>query len=257
MTYYKPEKGTEWELFHGDCMANLEGIEDGSVELVLTDPPYSSGGLYAGDRKLSPNLKYFAHNYNGAAAMKNFTGDNMDQHAFAAFLRYVLFAARMKTVPGGVCAVFTDWRQLPTVTDVIQGAGWMWRGIVVWNKQNSRAIPRRFRNDCEYVVWGTNGNRDATMSKGNPVYPGCYSFPSVPSKQRYHQTEKPVEVLERLVQICPSGGLVYDPFAGSGSTGVACIRTGRRFVGCELDGDYFRIAADRLKEAEERWGDHD
>jgi len=68
---------------------------------------------------------------------------------------------------------------------------------------------------------------------------------------RAHLTEKPVAVMEQAVAICPPDGLVLDPFAGSGSTGVACLRAGRRFVGIEVDEHYFALACERLR-AEER-----
>lgn len=126
-------------------------------------------------------------------------------------------------------------------------AGWIYRGIVVWDKGNCRAIPNRFRNDCEYVVWGTNGPRKTEYKTGVPVFPGCYRVSSVPSSRKHHQTEKPVELLEKLLAICPEGGTVLDPFMGSGSTGVACRRMGLGFVGIERDKWYYGTAKPRME----------
>ena len=67
---------------------------------------------------------------------------------------------------------------------------------------------------------------------------------------KHHQTEKPVELLEKLLAICESGGTVLDPFMGSGSTGVACVNTGCSFIGMELDPGYFETAKRRIDEAE-------
>jgi hypothetical protein len=61
-----------------------------------------------------------------------------------------------------------------------------------------------------------------------------------------HTTQKPVAVMEKIVAVAPAGGLVLDPFMGSGTTGVACIRTGRRFVGIEKDPVYFEVAKKRI-----------
>ena len=227
----------------------MQRIQDGSIDMLLTDPPYSSGGLFAGDRKQSTRTKYCAREYNGAARFSSFSGDNMDQRSFTEFLRMVLAKAREKAKPESIAAVFTDWRQLPALTDALQAAGWVYRGIVVWDKGHCRPVPNRFRNDCEYVVWGTNGPRKTEYKTGAPVFPGCYRVSSVPSSRKHHQTEKPVELLEKLIAICPEGGTVLDPFMGSGSTGVACVNTGRSFIGIELDGGYYETAKQRIEAA--------
>ena len=227
----------------------MQRIQDGSIDMLLTDPPYSSGGLFAGDRKQSTRTKYCAREHNGAARFSSFSGDNMDQRSYTEFLRMVLAKAREKAKPESIAAVFTDWRQLPALTDALQAAGWVYRGIVVWDKGHCRPVPNRFRNDCEYVVWGTNGPRKTEYKTGAPVFPGCYRVSSVPSSRKHHQTEKPVELLEKLIAICPEGGTVLDPFMGSGSTGVACVNTGRSFIGIELDGGYYETAKQRIEAA--------
>lgn len=243
---------TEHVLLNGDCLERMTEIPDDSVDMVLTDPPYSSGGLFAGDRKLSTYIKYTDPDYNGAARFQNFSGDNMDQRSFTEFSRMVLSKCRQKAKQESVCAVFVDWRNLPALTDALQAAGWIWRGIVVWDKGNCRPIPNRFRNDCEYIVWGTNGPRKIEYNDSVFVGPGCYHIKSVSTSKKHHQTEKPVELLEKLLAICPTKGIVFDPFMGSGSTGVAAINTGRRFIGIELDPGYFFTAQRRIAEAQER-----
>lgn len=239
-------------LLQGDCLELMQDIPDGSVEMILTDPPYSSGGLFADDRKTNTRMKYCDSGYNGAARFQNFSGDNMDQRSFTEFMRMVLAKARHKCKSEAVAAVFVDWRNLPAITDALQAAGWIWRGIVVWDKGNSRPIPNRFRNDCEYVVWGTNGPRKTAYIDGVFIGAGCYHVKSVPTSKKHHQTEKPVELLEKLLEICPESGTVLDLFMGSGSTGVACVNTGRSFIGMELDHGYYETAKRRIWEAEER-----
>lgn len=239
-------------LYCGDCLQELPDIKDGTVDMVLIDPPYSSGGLFAGDRKQSTRTKYTDKDFQGAARFQNFSGDNMDQRSFTEFMRMVLAATKEKAKPGATAAVFIDWRNLPAMTDAIQAAGWVWRGIVVWDKGTSRNIPGRFRSDCEYLVWGTYGEKAVDWKAGGAALPGCYKVKSVPSTKKNHQTEKPVELLEKILNICPEGGTVLDCFMGSGSTGVACISTGRRFIGIELDKQYFETAVRRITEAEDQ-----
>lgn len=88
-------------LLHGDCLEVLDKIPDGSVDVVLTDPPYSSGGLYLADRKRPTREKYTDTDFSGAARFPDFGGDNMDQRSFTAFMRAVLLKCRNKTVEGG------------------------------------------------------------------------------------------------------------------------------------------------------------
>ena len=78
-----------------------------------------------------------------------------------------------------------------------------------------------------------------------------WHIPPIPSNGRYHVCQKPVELLERLICVSSNeGGLVLDCFAGSGSTGVACINTGREFIGIEKDPKYYEVARKRLEDAE-------
>ena len=239
------------QLLQGDCLELMKDIPDGSVDMVLADPPYSSGGLFVGDRKASTRTKYCDCNYLGAARFQSFSGDNMDQRSYTEFMRMVLAKCRQNAKPGGMCAVFVDWRNLPAMTDALQIGGWIWRGIVVWNKGNSRNTPGRFRNDCEFIVWGSNGDLPLNRKAGSTNLPNDYKILPVHTTKKHHQTEKPVELLEKLLAICEPSGVVLDPFMGSGSTGVAAVNTGRSFIGMELDPGYFETACKRISEAEE------
>lgn len=227
-----------------DCLDGMRLLPDECIDMILTDPPYSSGGLFAGDRKMSTKTKYTDTDYDGAARFQNFSGDNMDQRSFTEFMRMVFSTARTKAKPEAIVASFVDWRNLPALTDAIQAAGWVWRGVAVWNKKSSRPQKGRFRNQCEYIVWGSNG--PLPFDRGVGCLPGVYDITNVASKDRLHQTEKPVALLEALLEITPPGSLVLDPFAGSGSTCVACVRTGRRYIGIELDPGYYATAQKRL-----------
>lgn len=242
------------KLLKGNCLEVLEGLEADCADLVLIDPPYSSGGLFAGDRKQDTRTKYTDNDFNGAARFPNFSGDNMDQRSFVQFMGIISAKLREITKDGGAIATFVDWRNLPAMTDAIQMGGWVWRGVIVWDKGISRNIPGRFRNDCEYIVWGTNGGKkvDWKAAKGKKAMPGIYHISGVNTKSKHHQTEKPVELLKALCQIAPRGGTVVDCFMGSGSTGVACIEEGRDFIGIELNDEYYETAVRRIREASDR-----
>jgi site-specific DNA-methyltransferase (adenine-specific) len=235
-------------FYKGDALLLLPALAEESVDLVAVDPPYNSGGRTQADRtRATTREKYVSGDAHHALA--DFAGDNRDQRSYLRWLSLLLAECHRIARPGAGLLVFSDWRQLPTTSDAIQAAGWLWRGIVPWHKPINRPRPGGFAAACEYVLWGTSGPVDATR---NLVYlPGMYSISQPRGRERQHITQKPVELLTQLIRVCVPGGVVLDPCAGSGTTGVAALRSGRRFIGMEITSHYARIAADRLRTAAE------
>lgn len=228
-------------LYRGDALAVLRDLPTASVDALVTDPPYSSGGMTRGDRTASTRTKYVRSD--AQHAIEDFTGDTRDQRAYAYWCALWLAEALRVVRPGGVALLFTDWRQLPSTTDALQAGGWVWRGVVPWAKTNARPQAGRFSAQCEYVVWGSAGAMPVDYSAD--VLPGFY-YSGAP-KDREHQTQKPVDVMRSLVQIVPAGGVILDPFMGAGTTGVAAVTEGRRFVGVELVDGHFDTAQRRIQ----------
>jgi len=213
----------------------------GKVDAVITDPPYSSGGMMRGDRIGATSSKYQSTEHRGL--YPEFGGDTRDQRAYMVWCTLWLGLALSKVTAGGILACFTDWRQLPTTTDAIQCGGWVWRGIGVWDKtEAARPQKGRFRNQSEYFVWGSSG----PMIDEGPCLPGVFRY-SAQSEEKHHITGKPVSLMSDMLGIC--GGIVLDPFMGSGSTGLAAIKTGRKFIGIERDPAYFEITVARIRAA--------
>lgn len=237
---------SEWRVDVGDALAWLASLPDGSVDAVVTDPPYSSGGAVRSDRIKDTRSKYQSSDVK--TTFESFSGDNRDQRAFGYWCSLWLSECRRITKPGGMLCVFTDWRQLPTVTDVVQSGGWIWRGIVVWDKVVARPVADRFRGQAEYVVWSTNGPRDAKPRDDSAYGEGVIRERTPVTKDRVHATQKPVGVLRKIIDVAsPVGGVVVDPFVGSGSTGIACVQSGRNFWGCEMSEHYADIARGRIE----------
>lgn len=243
MTPYYDRAGIT--IYHGEALAVLRDLPAASVDGVVTDPPYSSGGQFRGDRAGQDTTDKYVQSGTWLSR-PDFTGDNRDQRGYAYWSALWLSEALRVSKPGAPICVFTDWRQLPTTTDALQAGGWVWRGIVVWDKtEGARPLYGRFRPQCEYVVWGSNG--PMPINDGRPCLPGVYRT-AVRQADKHHIAGKPTDLMQHLVQIVPAGGVILDPFCGSGTTGVGAKAAGYRFVGVELSEGNCEITAKRLSQ---------
>ncbi|WP_277187654.1 DNA methyltransferase [Caballeronia sp. BR00000012568055] len=229
-------------LYNADALAILPTLS--GLDALLCDPPYSSGGQFRSDRVLDTRKKYIQSGSAGQS-LPDFSGDNRDQRAFEYWAALWSAAALRACKLGAVGMFFTDWRQLPASTDYMQSGGWIWRGIVPWCKPDARPQLGRFTAQCEYVIWGSAG--PMAVDAAAETIPGFYECTA--PRDRVHVTQKPVALMRELLRVVRPGALVLDPFMGSGTTGVAAMQTGRRFVGIELDPVHFERACERINDA--------
>jgi site-specific DNA-methyltransferase (adenine-specific) len=244
---YEKQKIGDHVLYRGDSLEVLADLAPGSVAGFLTDPPYSSGGQFRGDRNQKTSTKYV--NTDSVEGCRiEFSGDNKDQRSFLAWSCLAFGMMHRAAKDGATLCTFTDWRQLPTMTDAIQGGGWIWRNLITWWKPGCRMQRGRFSASAEYVLYG---------SKGVPT-PGEFSpqnvlrHAPVPGKTKSHIAEKPAALLVDLLGVSMPGDVIVDPFMGSGSTGVACSSTGRKFIGIEMDERAFEQACRNVHRASRR-----
>lgn len=237
-------KRPDLEFYKGDAIALLPQMPSGSIVALICDPPYSSGGAFRGDRMQDTTTKYVQ---TGTQMFRpDFTGDNRDQWSYLYWCALWLSECLRLAEPGAPACLFTDWRQLPVTVAALQAGGWIWRGIVPWNKgDGSRPQMGRFKSgQCEFVVWGSAGPMPPREDVG--VLPGWFECPSLAS-EKYSIAGKPLEVMREIVRICRPGGTVLDPFAGGGTTLVASVLEGRKAIGFELANDQLPITIDRIK----------
>lgn len=225
-------------IYHGDCFDVLHDL--GGVGAVVTDPPYSSGGAFRGDRMAQTSVKYVQSQT--VEYRPEFAGDNRDQRSFLAWCSLWMNAARLACVPGAPIASFIDWRQLPTLTDALQAGGWTWRGVAVWSKKFGRPNPAGFSSACEFVAWGSNG---PPLERND--YPAGV-FECATTKARRHIAQKPENVMNWVVRIAPPELPLLDPFMGIGTTLRAAKDAGLPSIGIECDERYCEIAAERLSQ---------
>ena len=234
----------DWlDIRQGDALLRLREMPADAYDAIITDPPYASGGMSMSEKAKSTRDKYTSYGEQGNP-YPDFSGDALAQRAWTSFLHEILVECRRVTKPGGVIVLFIDWRQLPALTDAMQWAGWTWRGVAVWDKTTCRPQLGRFRQQCEFIVWGSNGQMPTTRKA--PVLPGLYQHPNVPTHERWHQTQKPLALMRQVVRICEQGGRILDPFAGSGSTLEAALLEGYTCTGIELEQHNVDIVRRRL-----------
>jgi site-specific DNA-methyltransferase (adenine-specific) len=237
---YHGFQGTK--IIRGDSLQVIRSFPDALFGGIVTDPPYASGASDQNARQKSTAQKYSSAKQN--CALPDFEGDGKDQRSWTHWMAEWLSEARRCTKDGAPICLFIDWRQLPNLTDALQWAGWIWRGVLVWDKINSRPQRGRFRQQSEFIVWGSNGNMP--VGRDAPVLPGVFrqSMPAAP--RRIHQTEKPLEVMRNIVKIVEPGNIILDPFAGAGTTVLAAMLEGYPAVGIELSDYYANAAAKRI-----------
>jgi len=230
-------------LYHGDCLEILPTLP--KVDALITDPPYSSGGQFRGDRAQKTSAKYVQGD-SVATIRDEFAGDTRDQRAFLEWATMWFSRSLRVARDGAIACVFTDWRQLPTMTDAVQCGGWVWRNIATWWKPGVRMQRGRFSSSAEYIVYASHG----VPAEGEKSPQNVLQFAPVGGEQKGHIAEKPVALLESLVGLSAPNSVVLDPFMGSGTTGVACANLGRKFIGIEIERKYFDIACERIAAAQ-------
>lgn len=165
-------------------------------------------------------------------------------------LANVLGACARLIKPGGYLLMFTDWRALSDMLEISGRAGFAPCGVIVWDKgRSARPRPNGFRSQTEFILWARYGG--APQLDGPPVYLDGVFRHNTP-RRTYHLTEKPVALMRDIMGFVRPGMTVLDPFQGAGTTGVAALELGSRYIGIEMVHQYWETANRRLAEAESR-----
>ena len=212
-------------LYHGDCLEVLKTLDAGSVDAVVTDPPYFLPAQHYQTRKVQ---------------RRNFSDLGILEHFFKDLFAELALAL----APTGTFYLFCDGQSYPLFWYHAFGMCKSARPVV-WDKLTS-INGYYWRHQHELILFG-----EMPESKPLPTGDGdIIRCRAVPVDDRTHPAEKPVELVARLLAKLPEGATVLDPFMGSGTTGVACVQTGRSFIGIEIDAGYYAIAERRIAEAQ-------
>lgn len=217
----------EINLMLGDCLERMKEIESGSVDMVLADPPYGMDYQSAWRSDKSQWKPKIAN----------------DKRPFIWWINDAV-----KKLKEGGCLIsfcrFDSWGAFQYACEL---AGLSVKAEIVWDKMNHgtgdlKGCPG-FRH--EIAIFATKGR--FTFHGKRPQ--SLKSVPRIQAEKLLHPNEKPVELMEWLIEhYCPNGGVVLDPFTGVSPVGVAAVNTGRKFIGIELDERYFQIAQNRIEQ---------
>lgn len=244
------------QILIGDCVAEMEKLPAGSVDLIFADPPYNlqlAGTLHRPDQSVVDAVD-----------------DHWDQfdsfEAYDAFTRAWLLAARRVLKPDGALWVIGSYHNIFRVGAILQDLGFWILNDVVWVKQNP--MPnfrgRRFTNAHETMIWASRSqnakkytfhyealkaaNEDVQM-RSDWTFSLCTGHERLKDNdgRKLHATQKPEALLHRILMATSNpGDVVLDPFFGTGTTGAVAKRLGRDFVGIERESAYARAARARI-----------
>lgn len=228
-------------LYLGDALEVMETL--GRVDSIITDPPYCSGSVSEASRTAAKGQGLRSENIK---RLGWFVGDNMGTAGLVSLLRSMAVRALHIINPEGSLLVFCDWRMVPNLAPAIESAGLRYQNMVVWDK-GQMGLGMGFRAQHEIILHYTAGSpKYHDLGTANVLRSA-----RVTANDREHQTQKPTDLMARLIRVATvPDGVVLDPFMGSGSTGVAALEAGYRFIGIERSAEHFATACRRIEEAQ-------
>jgi len=216
-------------LYHGDCLEIMPTLD--KVDCVVTDPPYefdaSGAGIFRSNR----------------ICMDKIQEKNLDQ----GFDIYIL---DLSLDLGAISiAVFFHWDQQRVISDFFERSDLKKSALCVWQKTNPMPVANKhYQPELEYwwhswkKPFGVCGNG---LLEKKRVYTGPVGQCDID-----HPTVKPLPLMEKIIRNASQADfIVLDPYMGSGTTGVACAKLNRKFIGIERDETYFNIACERIQAA--------
>ena len=225
-------------ITRSDYREFLQSLKSNSVDLLLTDPPYTVS------RKTGfANFKNGVPRFAVSMDFGEWDHERIDLDALARETYRVLRR-------GGAAIVWYDVWKISHLYDALADAGFKMLRLIVWNKTNPVPLNSQssyLSNSREMAVVGVKGGKPTFNSEYDR---GDYAYP-IPRHggKRIHPTQKPLDLFRELIRKHSNpGDLVIDPFLGSGTTAVAAIQEGRTFAGCDIDEKYVKASKARMRE---------
>ena len=217
------------KVYNMDFLNN--DLEDESIDLIITDPPYKTitGGDSDGINSKRPKGMLDGNR-------KLFKYQKLEIKSWMSELYRVL-------KNGSHCYIFTNALNMKEMLNESEKAGFKLHNILVWEKNNCTPSQYYMKN-CEYILFLRKGKAKYINEIGNSKT--VHKFNNIIGK-KLHPCEKPIDILKMYINNSSNqNDVVLDPFMGSGSTLVACKELNRNYIGYEIDKQYFNIAQKRI-----------
>jgi len=228
-------------VYNMDCLEGLKNLPDESVDIVITDPPYSTGTRQQTNKAVKKeNVKWSGSGLEWDSCFSNF---QLEQ-----FLRRVFMECARVLKKSGHIYVFTDWRQNSMFQYVLESSGLFLNNVIVWDK-GIYALGTNYRSQYELIIFGSRGmsRRLNNCVTGNVL--NCKRVTN--SIHSHHPTQKPETLIRKLLETCAKkGDVVLDPFMGGGAVPVACKQKGLGFIGFDVCKKYYDTCIRRLNQAQ-------
>lgn len=219
------------KITQGDCLEVMAQIPDGTVDLLLTDPPYNV------------SMKSNFHTMGRKGVDFGEWDHGFDQ---ADWLRL----ACTKVRKGGSAIVWNDYKNIGIMKDVLEAEGFTVKELIIWRKTNPmpRNRDRLYVTSIEVALWAVKG-KGWTYNRQRETYENAiFEYPVVNHTKRIHPTQKPEELFTDLIRIHSNeGDVVLDCFSGSGTTAYVCSKLNRDFIAIELDDAFVTQSKERLE----------
>lgn len=243
------------KLYLGDCLDILPLLPDESVDMIFTDPPY--GHNNNNDDLIQRWEAALGRGQPGKARPIANDGPGVADDLFRA----TLLEYRRLLPPGGCCCCCCSGGGGPKP----QFARWsLWldevlefKQMIIWDK-GPIGLGWHYRRSYEVILVAVKPGAphrwyDESGTIENIIRPGAYGIRKIIPSADEHPTQKPVQLAEHFIRLhTQPGDVVLDPFMGSGTTGVACVKLGRSFIGIEIDPSFYAMAEKRIAEAQQQ-----
>lgn len=237
---------SEIELYNTDCIKAMKKLQNNSIDLIVTDPPYNLGNFM---KNRDTNLKKMRDNFFGSAGW-----DDMDFTDWQ-YSMDVFFEQSARVIKnGGAIIVFMSIIKVETIIQLAEKHGFYYKTTGIWHKTNPmpRNMNLHFVNSTEAWIYFTYKKKTGTFNNEGALYHDFIETSVTSNGERKfgkHPTQKPEMLIRHFVELLSNtNDWVLDPFMGSGTTGVVSKQLNRNFVGIELDETYFKISQRRIEE---------
>ena len=251
-----------FHLINSDAIKALNELESESVDFIFADPPY----FLSNDGFTVKSGKAVSVNKGGWDKSQGFESEITFHESWIAECLRVL-------KPNGTIAISGTYHSIYKCGYLLQKLNYRIVNDITWFKPNGAPAlaGRNFTASHETILWASKGQKakhafnyslsrdwdvgnDLIYRRGKQMR-SVWSIPTTPKREKVfgnHPTQKPLELMKRLIALCTlEGDMVLDPFCGSGTTGVACVSLGRNFLGIDLNQSYLDLATKRIESAYE------